>query len=110
MSFWDDYKEPQGAWVKAPEKAVLIENGIPFVITGVVKGDYQGEPRYMVEAQVPNPETGEPEARLFGFGKGVVESRDRMLGQLMEYLGRDDATEVKVKLEKVGKSVLIRQA
>lgn len=110
MSFWDEYVEPQGSWVKADEKAVLIEGGIPFQITGVAEGDYQGEPRYVVGALVPDPETGEEEERLFGFPIGTVESRDRMLKQLADYLKRDDAEKVTVKLEKTGRSVLIRQA
>lgn len=110
MGFWDEYDEPVGSWVKADEKAVIIDNGIPFRITSVVKGDYQGEPRYVVGALVPHPETGEDEERLFGFPIGTVESRDRMLTQMGEYLGREDAEPVAVKLEKSGKAHLIRQA
>lgn len=110
MGFWDEYDEPTGSWVKAEEKAVIIENGIPFQITSVSEGDYQGEPRYVVGAMVPNPESGEPEERLFGFPRGTVESRDRMLSQMAGYLAREDAAPVEVKLEKKGRSILIRQA
>lgn len=110
MGFWDEYKEPTGSWVKAAEKQVLIENGIPFQITTVSKGDYQGEPRYVVGALVPNPETGDEEERLFGFPIGTVESRDRMLGQMAEYLEREDSEPVTVKLEKAGRSILLRPA
>lgn len=110
MSFWDEYEEPTGSWVKAAEKQVIIENGIPFEVTGVTEGEYQGESRYVVEALLPNPETGDPEERIFGFGKGSVESRDRMLSQLREYLKQDDAEKVVVKLEMAGRSQLLRQA
>jgi hypothetical protein len=110
VGFWDEYTEPVGSWVKADEKAVIMDNGIPFKITAVTEGDYKGEPRYVVEALVPNPESGEDEERLFGFPIGTVESRDRMLKQMGEYLGRDDAEPVVVKLEKAGQSHLIRPA
>lgn len=110
MGFWDEYTEPTGSWVKAPEKQVLIENGIPFTVVSLAEGEYQGEPRYVMGVLVPNPETGEDEKRLFGFPIGTVDSRDRMLGQMAEYLKRDDAETVRAKLEKVGRSILIRQA
>lgn len=110
MGFWDEYTEPTGSWVKAAEKQVIIDEGIPFQITAVTKGDYQGEPRYVVSALIPNPESGEEEERLLGFPIGTVESRDRRLGQMDEYLARDDAEQVTVKLEKVGRSILVRQA
>jgi hypothetical protein len=110
VGFWDEYTEPTGSWVKAAEKQVLIENGIPFTVSSLSKGEYQGEPRYVMQALLANPESGEEEERLFGFPIGTVESRDRMLSQMAEYLTRDDAEPVTVKLEKVGRSILLRQA
>jgi hypothetical protein len=60
---------------------------------------------------LPNPETGDDEERLISFPIGSgVDSRDRMLAALKDYIEGDDAEEVKAKLEKVGRSYIIRQA
>jgi hypothetical protein len=100
-----------GAWLSAAEKKAVAEAGIPFVIAGVREGEYDGNPRYVLDVIVPNPETGDDEERLLGFPiNSGVESRDRMLAALMEYLQGDDAEEVKAKLEKVGRAYIIREA
>lgn len=112
MSFFDEYKEIGGNWVSADEKQVLMDNGIPFEIQDVVEDDHnQYGPRFVAHVLLPNPETGENEERVIGFPKGTVESRDRMLSQMQEYLERDgDKEPVMVKLEKVGRSIIIRNA
>lgn len=111
MSFWDEYKEIGGNFIKADEKAVLMENGIPLKVLAVIEDQAnQYGPRYVAQVEVANPETGEDEERAISFPIGTVESRDRMLSQLLTYLDGDDAEEVVVKLEKVGRSILLRQA
>lgn len=111
MSFWDEYKEIGGNFIKADEKDVLMENGIPMKVLAVVEDQANKYgPRYVAKVEVPNPETGEAEERAISFPIGTVESRDRMLSQLVDYLGREDADEVVIKLEKVGRSILLRQA
>jgi hypothetical protein len=116
MAFFDEYQDlGGGGWMKADEKQVLMEQGIPFQVIDVVDdptNTYEGapSPRYVVVALVPNPEDGTEEERKLGFPKGTVESRDRMLVQLAEYLQREDAEQVIVKLEKVGRSHVLRQA
>lgn len=111
MSFWDDYKEIGGNFIGAAEKQVLIENGIPMTVTALVEDQAnQYGPRWVAQVEVPNPETGEDEERAISFPIGTVESRDRMLNQMSEYLGREDADPVVIKLEKVGRSILLRQA
>ena len=113
MGFWDEYREVGGNFIKAEEKAVLMEEGVPLKVVSVIddEGNRFG-PRYVVKVIVPDAETGDPEGeeRAIGFPKGTVDSRDRMLSQLEGYLGREDADEVIVKLEKVGRSILIRKA
>lgn len=100
-----------GNYLKAAEKKAVAEAGIPFVITAVKEGEYDGQPRYVLDIIVPNPETGDDEERLLAFPIGSgVESRDRMLAALMEYLEGDSPEEVKAKLEKVGRSYIIREA
>lgn len=100
-----------GNYIGAAEKKAIAEAGIPFVITAIKESEYDGQPRYVLSVTVPNPETGDTEERLLGFPIGSgVESRDRMLDALKDYLDGDGAEEVKAKLEKVGKAYLIREA
>lgn len=111
MAFWDEYKEIGGNFIGADEKQVLMDNGIPLKVLAVIEDQAnQYGPRYVAQVMCPNPETGDDEERAVSFPIGTVESRDRMMIQLTEYLGRDDAEEVVVKLEKVGRSILVRQA
>jgi hypothetical protein len=111
VSFFDEYTEIRGNFIGADEKQVLIDEGIPFQITAI-QFDEENKfgPRYVAGVLVPDPANGEEEERLISFPKGTVDSRDRMLAQMTDYLARDDAQPVLVKLEKAGKAILIRQA
>lgn len=110
MSFFDEYKDIGGGqYVGAEEKAVLIENGIPLQITDVVYQDESkyGE-RYVCRVLLPDEESGKYEdERLMSFSAGTVESRDRMLAALSEWLDDADNAPPWVKLEKVGRAVII---
>lgn len=111
MGFDFSKYEGGGSYLNAAEKKAVAEAGIPFVIKSIREGAYDGEPRYELTVSVPNPETGEAEERILAFPIGSgVESRDRMLEALMAYLAEDGADEVKAKLDKVGRSYIIRQA
>jgi hypothetical protein len=100
-----------GNYLDAAEKVAIAESGIPFVIKAVRDGEYDGQPRYNLDVIVPNPETGDDEERVMAFPVGSgVESRDSMLKALQAYLQSEDAEEVKAKLEKVGRSYIIREA
>jgi len=112
VSFFDEYKDIGGGeYVSSDEKNVLIENGIPLKITDVA---YQEESkfgeRYVCRVLLPDPETGDEEERLMSFSAGTVESRDRMLKAMAEYLDDADAEPPLVKLEKVGRAVIIVKA
>jgi hypothetical protein len=64
-----------------------IEGGVPFQIVEVVEEeDSKFGSRYVVKALVPS-ESG-VEERTISFVKGRVESRDRMLKQMVDYLAR----------------------
>lgn len=109
MSFFDEYKDIGGGqYVTSDEKDVLIEHGIPFQMTDVV---YQEESkfgeRFVTRVMLPDPDTGKAEERLMSFGAGTVESRDRMLRALTAWLDEADNVPPFVKLERVGRSVLI---
>jgi hypothetical protein len=112
MGFFDTYKDIGGGeYVSADEKGVLIENGIPFQMTDVV---YQDESKYgerfVTRVLLPDPDTGETEERLMSFSAGTVESRDRLLRAMGEWLDDADNEPPYVKLEKVGRSVIIKAA
>lgn len=109
MSFFDSYEDVGGGdWIDAAEKRVLLEEGIPFTVTSVVREDTNrfDQPRYICKVQVPDPETGDDAERLIGFGIGSVFSRDRMLEAIQQYL--DDSDDgVTVKLDKIGQAYLL---
>ena len=111
MSFFDEYKDIGGGeYVSSDEKNVLIDNGIPFQMTDVV---YQEESkfgeRFVTRVILPDPETGETEERLMSFGAGTVESRDRLLRAMAEWLDEADNEPPYVKLNKVGRAVIIEK-
>ena len=112
MSFWDEFKDVGGgAYISAEEKAALIENGVVFQVTDVVEDPTNKfGPRFVLKVRVPNPLTGENEERNLGFAQGTVQSRERLLNAMADYLGSDDAEDVFVKLSKAGQAVLIEKA
>lgn len=111
-SFFDEYEDLGGGnWISSEEKAVMIENGIPFDVLSVVEdpaGKYGA--RFVLKVLCPDSTTGEMTERQIGFAQNSVESRDRMLHQMKEYLAREDAKPVSVKIERVGRSDILRQA
>lgn len=112
MSFFDEYQEVGGSYIGADEKKAMMEAGIPFTVTAVLDDDdNKYGARYVMKCLVPNPESGDEEDRNISFPKeSGVESRNRMLAQMQEYLARPEAEPVVCKLEQVGRSILIRQA
>lgn len=113
MGFWDEYKQVGGNFIKAAEKQILMDEGVPFPITSIVEDTANKfGPRYVATVVIPEGlegVTAGERALSFPIGTGV-ESRERMLAQMAEYLDRADADDVVVKLEKVGQSILIRPA
>jgi len=114
LSFFDEYKDIGaigGDYLTAAEKQVIIDEGIPFEITDILDDDEsQYGARFVCVVNVPDPESGDEASRKWSFTKSTVESRDRMLVQMQEYLKQDDSQPVLVKVEKVGRSNIIRQA
>lgn len=110
MAFWDEYEEIGGDFVKGAEKEVLAANGIPFTVLAVLDDDEsQYGARYVLRASVPDPDNGEERERSMAFAKASVDSRDRMLAAMQKFL-EDGGDPVSVKLEKAGRSWLLRQA
>lgn len=109
MGFFDTYEDEGGdkTYVTSAEKATLIENGTSFSVNGVEfqKGQgYKGADRYLLTI------TLEGEDRKLSFGTGTVDSRDRMLGAMAEFLATDGATAPVVRIEKAGAAEVLRPA
>lgn len=111
MGFFAEHPVDEGGstFVKGDEKERLIADEVSFTITAVRQEDNpfdkakDGEPqpqRYVVTADL------EGEERRFSFPIGGVQSRDRQLGQMAEYLAAGGTIEP-VRLEMAGKAQLI---
>lgn len=110
--FWDTFTDTSaGGFLKAADKEFLIENGIIFPISKVEVSDHPeyGE-RYLCAVEVPNAESGDTEARTLAFPVGTVESRDRMLDAMSKWLDDPDNENPRVKLTKVGRSLILQAA
>ena len=91
MGFFDEYEKKEqerrdsgeggSVFLSSSEKKVLIDEGVPFVVTAV-ENDPQNKfgPRYIVSVEIDG------DARKAGFGKNSVFSRDRMLEYIQEML------------------------
>lgn len=107
MGFFETYEAETGggsSWVGADEKADLIAERTPFTVTAITfeEGDKFGD-RYVLDIILDGTE------RRIGFGVGAVESRDKLLANMAQYLAAG-ADGVEVALEPAGRAVLIVQA
>ena len=111
MAFFDTYvdKGAGGRFLSAADKQVLIENGIPFKITGLTwDPDNEHGARFIAYCSIPDADTGEEESRKIGFPVGSgVDSRDDMLRAMKEYLDGEGSEPVSVKLEKPGRAIFL---
>lgn len=108
MGFFDEYVDdsPGGVYVTGDEKDALIEAGTVFSITGVTfepEGGYDDNDRYVADIVLNDAE------RKLSFQAGQVDSRDRMLASMQEFIARTGDA-VSVKLTKQGRSQLITAA
>lgn len=108
MGFFDEYVDdsPGSVYVSGPEKEALLESGTIFNITGVTfdpEGGYDDNDRYVLDIVLND------EQRKLSFQAGSVDSRDRMLANMAEFIERSGET-VAVKLTQQGRSTLITAA
>ena len=106
MGFFDSYKDEGGlSYVGAEERIVFNKNKTPFPILRVWHGEGQYGPKYTLVIELDGEE------RALSFGAGKVESRDRMLDAMIEYLDTEDEVEFpKVVLTKVKQSWILVNA
>ena len=106
--FFDTYVDDNpggGTWVSGDEKDQLVDSGDAFDITAVSldPGDKFGE-RFVLDIVLNG------EARKVGFQTGTVDSRDRMLSSMAEFLASNAGSQVRAKLASSGRSVLVTAA
>jgi hypothetical protein len=118
LGFFDEFQDTSGGnYVGKDEKAALMEAGASFPIVALKLDDHpQHGERFVATVLLPEKDDegeyveGTQEERLITFPYGTVESRDRMLTAMVAWL-EDPANEPPVvKLEKVGRSIIVRPA
>lgn len=110
MGFFDVFQDegaPDGGpYISKSEKADLIANATPVTISKVEfqpeKG-YKGSDRYLLTVTVD----GNDEERALSFGTGTVDSRDRMLAAMSEFLDANPGETVAVVIEEAGAAQLL---
>lgn len=108
MGFFDEYVDdsPGSIFVTSDEKEELVAAGTVFPITAVTfdpEGGYEDADRYVADILLADTE------RKLSLQAGSVDSRDRMLASMQEFIARTGEA-VNVKLTKQGRSVLITAA
>jgi hypothetical protein len=105
-NFFDSYQDEGGlSYVSSEEKAILINNKVPFKVLRVWHSEGQFGPKYTLVVDF------EGEERALSFGSGKVESRDRMLDAMMEYLDQEgDPVPPVVYIAKIKQSQVLKNA
>lgn len=113
MGFFDENPEvvgSTGSYIGEDEKNAIAGDGMPFSVIAVVREADPFNPggeRHVLTVLLPDdPE----EERLMAFNIGRVESRNRMLDAMVTWLSDPSNEPPVVKLEKVGKSWVLRPA
>lgn len=107
-----DMKKYQGGgdFIKADEKQVLVDNGIPFTVTAIGRSDKFEKPQFVLTILCPDPTTGDVEERKLGFTIGSgADSRDDML-KAMERHFDEGGEPVEAKVVKYGRGFFLEAA
>lgn len=105
-SFFETFEDEGGlSYVSSEEKAILVRDKVPFKVLRVWHGEGQFGPKYTLVVDFDGEE------RAISFGSGKVESRDRMLDAMIEYLDQEgDPEPPVVYIAKVKQSQVLRNA
>ncbi len=103
--FSEVYQDTGGLrFVVEAEKEALIETGAEFPVLRVYRGEGQWGPKYNLVTVLP----GEDEEKVMSFSAGSVDSRDRMLDRLIDFLEEEeDVEQVFFKLTRVKRSLIL---
>lgn len=101
--FFDTFQDAGGAsYIGKEEKATLIADSTPFPVKRVF---YQATGKFGARYVLITELDGEE--RALSFGAESVESRDRMLAALIEYLSDEDAETPSVIMKRVNQSIIL---
>jgi hypothetical protein len=97
MGFWDERGDELKSndkldYISQEEKAVIVKNKTPLEVQRVFyseTGGWEGKPKYTLVVKV----AGDEDERGISFGGGQVESRDRVLDSMKDYLDTEDDVE-----------------
>lgn len=116
MGFFENYTDT-GKWnfVSKEEREVLIKNRVAFVPERILEVESKQKDfsdQYVIFTRLPGDED---EVRAIGFGKGSVESRDRLLSALAGYLDQLEAGEEtdpapSLYIERIGQAQILKNA
>jgi hypothetical protein len=110
-NFWDENPdEGGGSYVGEDEKNDLIANGIAFPIIALRVDDHPQYGERFAATVILQDDEGDDEERVITFPIGSVESRDRVLGKMEKFLEDPKNDPPLAKLERVGRSILVRNA
>ncbi len=103
MGFFDNFEDTSGAsFIGKDEKEELIKDATVLPVLRISLGESQYGERYLVTVDLDGEE------RAITFNTGSVESRDRMLAALANYLDSEDAEPVSVVVSRVGRSLILK--
>jgi len=106
QGFWDSFEDTTGTnFVGKEEKAVLAETEAVIPIKRIAKGQSKFGPRYLVFFDQKDEE------RTLSFSAESVESRDRTLDAMIEFLAvAEEGSTVDSKLVLNGRSYILTPA
>src|SRR5688572_1012997 len=103
--FFDNYEDGSGlSFIGKEEKETLIEDATTLPVLRISRSTTRFGERFILITELDGEE------RALSFGTESVESRDRLLDAMMEYLTGDEVVTPEVRLERKGRSILIVDA
>ena len=100
--FFETFQDAGGGnWVGKEEKDAMIADGTAFTVTRVARGASKYGERYVIDTEIDG------EMRSIGFPADTVQSRDRLLDALIEYLKGENPEPVSLKMQRIGRSIIL---
>jgi len=106
-TYVDDTPYEGGDYVTGEEKEELLKSGKSFIIRAVTlepTGGYKDTERFLLDITLDDAE------RKLGFQTGSVDSRDRMLAAMADFLAANPGKTVQARIEAAGRATLVTAA
>jgi len=107
QTYVDDTPYEGGDYVTGEEKEELLKSGKSFAIRNVTlepTGGYKDTERFLLDITLEDVE------RKLGFQTGSVDSRDRMLAAMADFLAANPGKTVQARIEAAGRATLVTAA